>query len=126
MNSATRRLPIAISALALVAGLFPLASMTAHADSMEGYAPPTLAPQVTAPNIAGARAKVVSYADLNLSHPEGVMTLNSRIMSAASSVCPHADTRDLRALGAEAQCRKAAIADANAQVRAQTERLAAR
>lgn len=93
---------------------------------MAGYVTPELSPQVTAPSNVGAPSKVVSYADLNLFHPEGIKALNSRIMNAVSSVCPHADIRDLRAFGAERQCRKAAIVDAKAQIQAQTGLRAAR
>lgn len=128
MNATTSRLPTSIFTLALIAGFLPLASMTARADSAAGYAPPARSPQSTVLNINGARSRVVSYADLNLSHLEGIRTLNSRIMSAVSSVCPRVESRDPRALIAERQCRTTAIADAKLQVQARvrTERLAAR
>jgi UrcA family protein len=79
-----------------VAGcLFAVAMGTA------GAAPPASAPTIT-----------VSYADLDLTSPQGVQVLYNRIAAAATEVCPNSDTADLMRHMKSRACQKRAIADA--------------
>ena len=53
------------------------------------------APKATAPGTE-VRSKTVSYADLDLSRPQGLTTLMGRIRGAASDVCsPQPEARDI-------------------------------
>ncbi len=61
------------------------------------------------------RTVQVRYADLDLAHPEGVRTLNTRIAAATAAVCPASDGRNLSEAMEAAHCRKLAMIDARAQ-----------
>jgi UrcA family protein len=67
-------------------------------------------------NAESAPAVRVSYADLNLSTPQGSRALYTRIVSAANEVCQADDIRDLQAMAARNSCRAAAIAQAVREV----------
>jgi UrcA family protein len=67
-------------------------------------------------NAESAPAVRVSYADLNLSTPQGSQALYARIVSAANEVCRADDIRDLQAMAARNSCRAAAIAQAVREV----------
>jgi len=58
----------------------------------------------------------VHYSDLNLASPAGIAALNSRIKNAVDQVCGSADSRQLEEVAAVNECKKAALADAMAQV----------
>jgi hypothetical protein len=60
----------------------------------------------------------VNYGDLNLSRPEGINTLESRIRKAVDSVCERSGDRGISRAHMERECRDAALADAMAQVQA--------
>ncbi|MEZ0241805.1 MAG: UrcA family protein [Sphingomonas sp.] len=67
---------------------------------------------VAAPNDApGVR---VSYADLDLSSPAGVATLDRRLARAVNSVCPDSLSKRLSEIHAVQACRTAALRQANA------------
>lgn len=59
--------------------------------------------------------RIVHYADLDLTRPEGVASLETRIAAAARSVCPTDDPRDLGLAMKIAKCRKAARTSAHNQ-----------
>jgi UrcA family protein len=63
-------------------------------------------------NAESAPAVRVSYADLNLSTPQGSRALYARIESAANEVCRAEDIRDLQAMAARRSCRADAIEQA--------------
>lgn len=59
----------------------------------------------------------VSYADLNLSTPAGVQTLQRRIRAAVKAVCgPTPELRELNEMRAEQECRYRALKQATAKV----------
>ena len=60
---------------------------------------------------------VVSYGDLDLSSSEGVRELYQRIASAATRVCPYADSRELAQTMVYRSCRDAAISRAVREVK---------
>jgi len=63
------------------------------------------------------RSITVTYSDLNLSHPDGVEALYSRLSTAASRVCgPKADPRNIRKWRNQRQCRASAIDNAVAEI----------
>lgn len=68
----------------------------------------------TAPAQAAAAttvSKAVSYADLNIAHPQGRAMLNARIKSAAREVCA-TNNSDLKSRLEETRCIRTAIAAA--------------
>lgn len=69
---------------------------------------------------AGPNADVpqvsVPYSDLDLATSAGTRALYQRITSAAQSVCPAYDPRDLEAFAASRECQQQAIARAVRQV----------
>lgn len=67
-----------------------------------------VAPATAAPV---TNSKSVSFADLNLSQPQGRAVLDARIRSAAKSVCTVGGS-DLRTRLSEARCTRTAIAAA--------------
>jgi len=58
----------------------------------------------------------VSFADLNLSTPEGQRSLDRRIRRAISDICGRADGRDLPARAFEMRCRRDARRSTEVQV----------
>ena len=66
--------------------------------------------------VAAQEARLVGYADLDLSHAMGVARLDSRIASAVRSICRNGDPA-LRAKMAERRC----TAEVQAEVRVQRE-----
>lgn len=58
----------------------------------------------------------VPYSDLDLATSAGTRALYQRITSAAQSVCPAYDPRDLEAFAASRECQQQAIARAVRQV----------
>ncbi len=64
-----------------------------------------------------ARTQVVSYADLNLAHPDGRSALNFRIKRAAQSVCS-TGSNNLEAQISEARCVRSAVEAAKARTAA--------
>ena len=64
----------------------------------------------------GVPTAVVSYADLDLSSPSGLATLDGRIHSAASRLCRQGSRTDLQTQMFEARCFKTAIASAKPQI----------
>src|SRR5688572_11742918 len=62
------------------------------------------------------RSLDVSYADLDLSNPDGAVKLDRRVKAAANAVCGRADARDLRLARSVAACRKDALARATPKV----------
>jgi UrcA family protein len=64
----------------------------------------------------GVPTAVVSYADLDLGSPSGLVTLNGRINSAASRLCHEGGRRDLSMQMHEARCFRTAIASAKPQI----------
>jgi len=58
----------------------------------------------------------VSFADLNLSTPEGQRTLDRRIRRAISEICGRADPHDLTAQTFERRCRRDARRSTEVQV----------
>lgn len=77
--------------------------VTLAAIGLIGFAP-------TPPVQAQSASRTVSYADLDLSTPDGVAALDSRIASAIKAVCDSGDPT-LRAKLAERGCRAAAVRD---------------
>jgi UrcA family protein len=63
-----------------------------------------------------ARTTVVKYADLDLSTPQGAMSLYNRIRFASETVCSPSDHGDLAAISRSQKCLKQAIAGAVAKV----------
>jgi UrcA family protein len=68
--------------------------------------------------VRDAPSKMVNYGDLNLSRPEGINTLESRVRKAVDSVCKQSGGKGLHRVQEERECRDAALADAMAQVHA--------
>ena len=58
----------------------------------------------------------VSFADLNLNHPEGVKVLYSRLRSAARAVCSTSSTMPYDLRGQSRKCAEVAMQDAVAQI----------
>lgn len=106
MSKAFRKMAI------LSAGLIT-ASMAWVATAAEPASDSTL---VTAASLATVPHRVVQVADLNLSHPAGVATLETRIRSAVELMCGKASAHDYRSWSAIRSCRSASYADAMAQV----------
>lgn len=63
---------------------------------------------------------VVSFADLDLTKPAGVATLQSRIRTAVNQVCSKVEPRILRGQIAWEQCKADSLADAMEQLAALT------
>ncbi|MCJ7557492.1 MAG: UrcA family protein [Gammaproteobacteria bacterium] len=110
-------------ALAFAASAASLVSMSALAESgTPGAAGTTSVVALNSIELAAARApnalpyKTVPYADLNLSHPAGIKTLQGRIEAAVNSVCPSADSRLLRQAQDMRDCRTASYGRAMHQV----------
>lgn len=68
-----------------------------------------------APAEAG-RTAIVSYADLDLSHPAGARQLYRRLESAARAVCGPYDVRELQRSMQVRACIERALSDAAAQI----------
>ena len=64
--------------------------------------------------------RTVSYADLDLTHTQGVATLYARIKSVAHEVCDSTDSRGLQLLAASNRCRQQAIGHAVEDVHSAT------
>ena len=81
----------------------------------------TAATLAASPSIAQAPASpervVVSYADLDLSSPAGVATLNRRILSAVQAACGPESDSDPRGKNLARQCRHRSFDEAVSQVR---------
>ena len=81
---------------------------------------PTIAASLVVLGSSGASAKevteVVSFSDLDLTTPDGLLTLESRIANAVISVCGEPAGSSLWAKRAVDDCRAAAADDAKAQV----------
>jgi UrcA family protein len=108
-------------------------SLMAAAAICAAAAAPALAQEAD----VAAPQRSVSYADLNLSSPAGVATLDRRIDMAVTLVCASADLRDLRAWEAIDHCRaearskveltrNALLASAKAQTAAKSVTVAAK
>jgi UrcA family protein len=63
------------------------------------------------------RSKIVWFSDLNLSHPEGVAVLYRRIGAAAHRLCADRNSTVRYWSKAEAECKRAAIANAVSTIR---------
>ena len=90
--------------------------------------PIVLIASVAAANPAQAEGRRVSYADLNLSSPEGQAVLDSRIASAIRQICGRAFPTDLQSAHQVERCRSETRADVQAQrndalAQAQNERI---
>jgi UrcA family protein len=108
--------------VAIAGGALQLVPDSARADEMT---PRTTAEYLSTDSVGAAHdgpSKIVRFADLNLSRPEGMETLAARIKSAADSVCAQSGYRDLRHAEAVRECIDTALADAMAQVHALTVR----
>lgn len=110
-------------ALAIAASAASLVSMSALAESgTPGTAGASSAVLLDSIESAAARAadavpyKTVSYADLNLSHPAGIETLQERIKAAVNIVCPSVDGRFAVEARGMRECRAASYARAMGQV----------
>ncbi len=68
--------------------------------------------------IDGVRMAEVRFADLDLSHSDGVARLYQRITNAASLVCERHGTRDIAGLAESHRCKAEATARAVAEVNA--------
>ena len=81
---------------------------------------PTIAASLVVLGSSGASAKevteVVSFADLDLRTPDGLLTLESRIANAVISVCGEPLAPSLWAKREVDDCRAAAADDARAQL----------
>jgi UrcA family protein len=93
--------PTRVRALVLVGCALAIGSTMAHAS----------------PATADAPSITVKYSDLNLATDAGAHELYSRIATAARSVCPDADIRDLGAFASSKTCQSEAIARAVQDVR---------
>jgi UrcA family protein len=71
---------------------------------------------VAAPAAAEEVSVVVSYADLDLTAPEGAAALDRRIEAAAEKVCVKPDLREIKAMTAWEECKAATVADAKDQL----------
>lgn len=71
------------------------------------------------------RTAHVSYADLDLSRPAGLASLNRRIRWAASGLCTSRGTKSLMVSRADRECVRTAMADASEQIDAVVERFQA-
>jgi UrcA family protein len=102
-----------IGAVAIAGCVLQMASTRVQADSMQQGS-------TTESSRAGLDAprSVVNYDDLNLSHPEGINTLEARIRRAVDSVCEQSGGKGLSRVRVERDCRDVALADAMAQVHA--------
>lgn len=63
------------------------------------------------PPNAEQQSQTIGFADLDLTTPQGVATLDRRIANAVRSVCGWEDSRDLPAQSAVRECRAKAFAD---------------
>lgn len=91
---------IAVAAIGTLSAAALLASPAASAAQ-----PAADAPQTT-----------VYYSFLDLSSDQGTQALYRRIVSAARTVCPASDTRDLAAFAASRECQRAAVSRAVNQI----------
>jgi len=114
---------MSIVAFGIAASTASLVSMSAVPDSSAPPAVETSSEVVlNSIELAAARApdaatfETVSYADLNLSHPQGINTLQMRIAAAVNSVCPSVDGRLLRQVRDMQECRAASHDNAMQQV----------
>jgi UrcA family protein len=64
---------------------------------------------------AAASQKIVSYADLDLTNPEGIAKLDRRIQSAVRDVCGRAYPADLQSIHDVRRCRANSLADVQPQ-----------
>ena len=77
--------------------------------------PIVLIASAAAANPAQAETRTVSYADLDLSSPEGQAVFDSRIASAIRQVCGRAFPTDLQSRREVDRCRSETLADVQAQ-----------
>lgn len=63
-----------------------------------------------------SRTVRVSYADLDLTHPDGLTQLERRVETATDRVCASHGTLDLKSRMATRQCRDTALANAMGKV----------
>lgn len=77
--------------------------------------PIILLASVAAANPAHAEGRIVSYADLNLSSPEGQAVLDRRIATAVRQICGRAYPIDLQSQRQVQRCRSETFADVQAQ-----------
>lgn len=77
--------------------------------------PIALVAAVAAASPARAETRAVSYADLNLSSPQGQAVLDSRIATAIRQVCGRAYPTDLQSQRQVERCRAQTLADVQAQ-----------
>ena len=77
--------------------------------------PIVLVAAVAAASPARADTRSVSYADLDLTSPQGQAVLDSRISSAIRQVCGRAFPTDLQSRRQVERCRSATLADVQAQ-----------
>jgi UrcA family protein len=94
-------------------GLLAAASLPAMAGNV------TEVTEVTATAIVEPTSVVVSYADLDLSSPEGVEALHYRIANAAREACGSADLRrvgSLQIANRNQSCYEASVSDALASI----------
>lgn len=75
-----------------------------------------LAALVAAPAAAEDVSVIVSYADLDLTSPDGAAVLDRRIEAAAEKVCVRPDVREIKAMTAWEECKAASINDAKDQL----------
>jgi len=102
-----------LGAVAVAGCVLQMASISVQADSMQQESTTG-----SSRAVRDAPRKVVNYADLNLSRPEGINTLEARIRRAVDGVCEQSGGEGLDRVREERECRDAALADAMAQVRA--------
>ena len=67
-----------------------------------------VAATATVPVFAQNVSKAVSYADLDLTTPDGQARLNTRLRHAVQTVCGATNPRDLKEVSAVRRCRRAA------------------
>jgi UrcA family protein len=77
--------------------------------------PIVLVAAVAAANPAHAESRTISYADLDLSSPEGQAVLDSRIANAVRQVCGRAFPTDLQSRRDVDRCRSQTLAETQAQ-----------
>ena len=67
-----------------------------------------------------AQSEVVRYADLDIAREPGATQLHDRIRAAIARVCSHGGVSDLHIRDLEAQCRREALAQVEAQLKTTT------
>lgn len=103
-------------AVFVTAGVLAVASQAAAAESTYTQAPNATATTVTVVQDRERRHRQIHYGDLDLSSPQGLRTLNTRIRAAVRYVCPRGDSRNLESVAGVRECRTMATDDAMLQV----------